>query len=71
MANGITNTAIVRESFREKGVVVLPLKEYSAIQKRVEKLAGEAKALQIIAEGEREYREGKLKQTKSLKSLLK
>ena len=66
MANGFSNTAIIKETFKKKGVVVLPLQTYEKMRERLSVLQEEARALQIIAEGEKEYKEGKLKPIKSL-----
>ena len=70
MANGNTNTTIIKETLRKKGVVVLPLRTYEKMKEQLSALEEEAKALQIIAEGEREYKEGKLKPVKSLDELM-
>jgi len=69
MAYAIANSTIANESLRKKGVVVLPLKVYEKIKEKLIHLEQEASVLQIVAEGEREYRDGKLKPIKSLRGL--
>lgn len=71
--NLILDDKIIRE---KKGMVILPLLEYEKIKKKIGKLEREkrifeeeAEILKIIAEGEKEYKEGKLKPIKSLKEL--
>ena len=61
---------------RRGGVVVLTLPEYEKMRKKIERLEREketteeeARILKIIAEGEQEYRGGKLKPLKSLADL--
>ena len=63
------NTTIVNESLKKKGVVVLPLRAYEKMKERLVQLEEEAKVLQIVAEGEREHKEGKLKSVQSLGEL--
>jgi len=70
MANGNTNTAIIKETLRKKGVVVLPLKTYEKMKDQLSLLQEETRVLQIIAEGEREYKEGKLNPVTSLNELM-
>lgn len=69
MANGVTNIAIVKETLKKGGVVVLPLRTYEKLKERLFLFEEEARALQIIAEGEKEYKAGKLKPIKSLGEL--
>ena len=70
MAQAAANTTIVQETFKKKGVVVLPLKAYEKMKERLARLEEEASVLQIVAEGEQEYKQGKLKPVKSLRGLV-
>jgi len=70
------NLTLPRQIIKEDGLVILPLKEYEKMRKKVAKLTEkkkvlteEARVLEMIAEGEKEYREGKLKSIKSLAEL--
>lgn len=70
------NSLLTKEVFRQRGVVILPLREYDKIKRKMDDLEKERKlsvqeeeALEIIAEGEREYKEGRLKPIKSLAEL--
>lgn len=72
----ITKNSIVSKALNEKGLVVLPLEQYEKLRKKIERLEKakkiaieEAEVLRIVAEGEREYREGKLKPIRSLSEL--
>jgi len=72
----LTKNSVASRALREKGVVILPLRQYEKIKKTMERLeeakrlaTEEAKVLRTIAEGEKEYREGKLKPLKSLAAL--
>jgi tetrahydromethanopterin S-methyltransferase subunit A len=78
MANLSKNSINVSKSLirRREGIVILGLPEYEKIKKKIEKLEKERKfrleeekILKLIKEGEREYREGKIKPIKSLKEL--
>jgi len=76
MASSTKNLTLPKEILKEKGVVILPLRKYERMKEKIEKLerekklsAEEAEVLKIIAEGEKEYREGKLKTIKSLAEL--
>ena len=69
MAQTIVNTTIMHETFKKKGIVVLPLKAYEKMKERIVRLEEEARVLQIVADGEREYKAGKLKPIKSLSEL--
>ena len=76
MAISTKNLTLPRQAIQEEGMVILPLKEYEKIRKKMETLEKErqismeeAEILAIIAEGEREYKEGKLKAIKSLAEL--
>ena len=69
MASGAINTAILDESLRRRGVVMLSLKAYEKMRERIYRLEEEARILQIVAEGEREFKEGKLKSVQSLRGL--
>lgn len=67
------NLIIPKEFIKKRGMVILSLREYEKIKEKMAKLERarkfsqeEAEILRIIAEGEREYREGKLKPIKSL-----
>jgi hypothetical protein len=77
MANGVHDLRLPRAAAQASGLVVLPLKKYEALREKIGRLENqrklatqEAQALKIIAEGEREYREGKLKPVKSLAELM-
>lgn len=71
------NITLPKSILKEKtGVVILPLVKYEKMREKMRKLekerklaAEEGEILEIIAEGEREYREGKLKPIKSLAEL--
>jgi len=76
MAISTKNLTLPRDAIQEKGMVILPLKEYEKMRTKMVKLEEErrtsmeeAKVLAIIAEGEREYKGGKLKAIKSLAQL--
>ena len=76
MAISTKNLTLPKHAIQEKGMVIFPLKEYERISKKIARLVKEKKALteearilSIIAEGEREYRGGKLKAIKSLVDL--
>jgi len=69
MATSTKNLTLPRWAIQEKGMVILPLREYEKMWRKMARLAEEAKVLEIIAEGEREYRGGKLKAIKSLAEL--
>ena len=77
MASKLTkNLTLPRQAIQEKGMVILPLKEYEKmwtkmgkLEKERRTLMEEVKVLAIIAEGEQEYKEGKLKAIKSLAQL--
>ena len=72
----MVNQALSKEIIKEKGVVILPLRKYEKMMEKIEKLEREnkfsieeAEVLEIIAEGEREYRKRKLRAIKSLAGL--
>jgi hypothetical protein len=72
----LINNSVASRALKEKGVVILPLRQYEKIKKTIERLeeakrlaTEEAKVLKTIAEGEKEYRKGKLKPLKSLVNL--
>ena len=72
------NLTLPRQAIKKEGLVILPLKEYKKMWDKIEKLAEEKKAsieeikiLEIIAEGESEYREGKTIRANSLKEAFK
>jgi len=72
----LTKNSVVSKALKEKGVVVLPLDKYEKMREKIEKLenekrlaAEEVETLRIIAEGEKEYKEGRLKSIKSLADL--
>ena len=69
MAQAIANATIVQETFKKRGVVVLPLKVYEEMRAKLNRFKEEARILQIVAAGEREYKEGKLVPVKSLGEL--
>ena len=69
MAYTVADNTIAFESFKKKGVVVLPLKVYEEMKAKLARLVAETKVLQIVAEGEREYKEGKLQPVNSLREL--
>ena len=76
MTNATQNLILPRQAFQNKGMVFLSLMEYEKIREKIERLEREkefsqeeAETLKIIAEGEREYREGKLKSIKSLSDI--
>jgi len=77
MANQTTKIiTLPKSAIRKEGMVILPLTEYEKIRKKIEKLkkekklsVEEAEILKIIAEGEKEYKEGRLKPIKSLAEL--
>ena len=77
MANQTTKIiTLPKSAIRKEGMVILPLAEYEKIRKKIEKLkkekklsVEEAEILKIIAEGEKEYKEGRLKPIKSLAEL--
>lgn len=76
MVNSTKNLTLPRQTIKEDGLVILPLKEYEKMRRKMAKLAErekalaeEARILEIVVEGEREYREGKLKSIKSLTEL--
>ncbi|MGB2762723.1 MAG: hypothetical protein WBC21_04320 [Minisyncoccales bacterium] len=73
MATLSKNLIVPKEFIQKRGMVFLPLAEYEKIREKIERLERErkfsqeeAEILRIIAEGEREYKEGKLKPIKSL-----
>ncbi|MCK4453978.1 hypothetical protein KAU51_01350 [Candidatus Parcubacteria bacterium] len=73
MATLSKNLIVSKEFIQKRGMVFLPLAEYEKIKEKIERLERErkfsqeeAEILRIIAEGEREYKEGKLKPIKSL-----
>ena len=70
------NLILPKEILENEGVVVLPLKKYEKIKEKMREfsrqkkiLREEAETLKIIAEGEKEYKKGKLKPIKSLAEL--
>lgn len=70
------NLILPKEMLENEGVVVLPLKKYEKIKEKMREfsrqkkiLREEAETLKIIAEGEKEYKKGKLKPIKSLAEL--
>ena len=76
MANSTENLILPKGTFRKKGIVILPLVEYEKIREKMERLERgkrvsqeEVKTLKIIAEGEKEYKDGKLKRINSLAEL--
>jgi hypothetical protein len=77
MTNQIKNPIIIpKEAIAKEGIVILPLREYQKTKEEIEKLKKqkgislkELEILKIIAEGEKEYREKKLKPLKSLAEL--
>ncbi len=76
MAGSTKNLTLPRQAIKEDGLVILPLKEYEKMRRKMAKLiegknalAEETRVLEIVAEGEREYREGKLKSIRSLAEL--
>lgn len=76
MANKDTITISKRNIQKEKGIVILPLREYRKLCERAVPtyyLKGkEAKELdKLVEEGLREYREGKTIKASSLKEALK
>jgi hypothetical protein len=76
MATLSKNLILPKEMLENEGVVVLPLKKYEEIKEKMREfskqkkiLREEAETLRIITEGEKEYKEGKLKPIKSLAEL--
>lgn len=78
MASRISkNLVLPRTAIQKKeGIVVLDLSQYEKMRKKIERLEEERrrrqeeeKVLEIIKEGEREYRKGKIRPIKSLKEL--
>ena len=76
MVNSTKNLTLPRQAIKEDGLVILPLKEYEKMRRKMAKLiegekalAEETRVLEIVAEGEREYRGGKLKSIRSLAEL--
>ena len=70
------NLTLTKEILKREGLVILPIKEYEKIRNKIERLKREkdlsrkeSEVLKIIAEGEKEYREGNLKSIKSLADL--
>lgn len=70
------NLILPKEFFKKNGMVILPLVEYEKIKEKVKDLKKErdafleeAETLKIIADGEQEYKAGKLKPIKSLAEL--
>lgn len=72
--------ALPKNILKESGMVILPLIKYEKLKEEIEEMRKkirewkkrereEEKILQIIIEGEKEYRAGKLKPIKSLKEL--
>jgi hypothetical protein len=76
MSNSTKNLRLPRQAIKEDGLVILPLKEYEKMRRKMAKLiegekalVEETKVLKIVAEGEREYRGGKLRPISSLAEL--
>ena len=77
MSTSTKNLILSKQAIQE-GVVILPLKEYEKMWKKMRKLVEEkknsveeARVLEIITEGEREYRGGKTIKAPSLKKAVK
>lgn len=70
MVNFVVDMVIANASLKRKGVVVLPLKIYEKMKEKLSFLEEETRALQIVAEGEREYKAGKLRPVHSLRELV-
>jgi hypothetical protein len=76
MATLSKNLILPKEMLKNEGVVILPLKKYEEIKEKMREfsrqkkiLREEAETLKIITEGEKEYKERKLKPIKSLAEL--
>ena len=76
MATLSKNLILPKKILENEGVVILPLKKYEEIKEKINKfnrqkkiLREEAETLRIITEGEKEYKEKKLKPIKSLAEL--
>lgn len=78
MAISTKNLTLPRQVIEEDGLVIFPLREYEKMSKKMARLieekkvlTEEARVLEIIAEGEREYKGGKTIKAPSLKQALK